>query len=821
MLDSTFRFVKQVCRGHLRHPGFSLLVILTLALGIAATTAVFSTYYAFLLRSFPFTDSERLVMMTSAQPHRSAYRLSVSYPDFLDWKTQTEVVSEMAIISNSRALTLSGGDQPEHLTVEIVSGNYFPMLGLKAVVGRTFRPDDDVTPGGHPLVLLSFDLWSRRFGQNPEVVGTQILLNDHSYTVIGVLDSVYRGTWWDPIDLWVPAAMVTEVIGPAYLSDRTVRWGSVMARLRPGVTADQARDVLNRLSEQIEKDNPVSNKGYRVAVYSLHDLYYAFSASGLKQAFWGGVLLLFLCCANVAALMLIRGTMRRQELAVRSALGAGRKRLMMEELGQALMLALAGGALGVFLAALATRRLVNLSTLATMNTAEGLMDPVVLAAALGFTVVAGLVFGVAPALQVASMDPQRFLKPGAGTASPGGRLCWLLDGLAAGEVAMAVVLLVSAGGALQTFLELRGASVGYATDDLLTLRLDLSSPRLQDDSARERFALRLVEEVDAIPGVEGSGLVGPYAPPSAVLYTDVTIEDRLADSSEDAALRTYRQYISPGYLEVMDIGLLEGREFTEDDDGDAPLVAIVGKRLADRAWPSQSPIGKRLRRGLPDGNKPWMTVIGVAEAVTSRGPKDFGAGPGFDLYMPFLQHPAAVPTLMVRAASFAEASSLAEPVRRIVQNLDPEVPIYQVVTMRERLVDLARDEYFIGIMLLLFSCFATVISGVGLFGILSYGVRQRLQEFGVRMALGGSRGNLMGLVVKRGVLVLTAGLIMGCALVWALGKDLPGGSLELQSVSPLIFSSVLGFLVGVTLLAILLPALRAMRVEPSIALRGE
>jgi len=763
-------------------------------------------------------------MMASSQPHRNAFRLAVSYPDFKDWQTQTDVFADMALVSGSRALTLTGESGSEHLTVELVSENYFSMLGVSAIAGRTFGPEDSLTPGGHPLALLSFDLWVRRFGRDPSIVGQQILLNNRSYTVTGVLDPVYRGTWWDAIDLWVPTAMVTEGISEEYLDSRTRRWGTVMGRLQDGVTFDQAREAMNRFAEQLEQEHPLSNKGYRVAMYTLHDVYYDYSSGGLKKAFWGGFLLLLLSCVSVAGLMLTRGTLRRQEVAVRSALGASRKRLLFEELGQSVLLALAGGGLGLLLAAGTTRWLVSLSTIPTMNTENSFIDPVVIAASLGFTLLAGLIFGVAPAFQAAGTDPQRFLKPGAGKASPGRGFRGLLDGLAVGELALAVVLLVSAGVGVQTFFDLRDGSVGYATRDLLTMRFDFSSTRLQEDGARERFSQLLVSEVNSLPGVEGSGVVGPYAPPNAILYTDVTIEDRLADSIEDAALRSYRQAISPGYLEVADIALLEGREFRAQDTADAPRVAIVGKRFADQAWPSESAVGKRIRRGLPAAEEePWMTVVGDAEGVKSRGPKDFGRGPGIDLYMPLLQNAETVPTptLVVRAKSSAGATQLAEPVRQVVQRLDPEVPVYQVMTMDRQIGKYIQDDYFIGVILLLFGAFATLIAAVGIFGILSYGVRRRLHEFGVRLALGGSRGSVMSLVLKRGAVVLGAGLALGSLLVLGFSKYLPGGVFELKSANPLIFVSVLGFLVLVSILAMLIPALRATRVPPTQAIRSE
>lgn len=794
--------------------------MLTLALGVAAATAVLGVVYTFLFQPFSFDHSDRLLMLASGQPATGANRLSVTYPDYEDWVRETDVFEETAIISNSRSVTMTGDEKPEHLEVELVSGNYFDMLGVGAAVGRVFSAEDDLRPGGHPLVVLSHDLWERRFGGDPGVVGRQLLLNDVAYTVIGVLDPVYKGTWWDPVDLWIPSTMVTAVIAPDYLENRQRRWLTVMARLRPGVSKDEAVRELNAVAEELERLYPKTNQGYRVSVFTLPELYYEYTRDDLVYAFWASLALLVLCCVNIAGLMLTRATARRREVAVRSALGAGRGRIIAEQIGEALLLAFAGGVVGILLALAITHWLVSLSTLPTLHTDQAFFRPMILVAAVAGSILAGIFFSIGPTLRVVSGDPWRFLKQGAKN-SPSLGFRRLLHGVAVAEVALAVLILLGAGLAVGQYWELRDADVGYAKDDLLTMRLDLSSPAFQEEGVRERFGLRLLDEVESLPAVVGAGLVGPWSPPQALLYTDITVEDRLADSIEDAGFRTYRQYVSSGYFQVVDIPLLQGREFTDEDNADSPLVAIVSKPVADRAWPGESPIGKRFRRGLPGSEDyPWITVVGVVAPARNRGPKDFGKGL-LDIYMPLLQEPASTPKLMVRASSEAAALGLAGPVRKLVNQIDPDVPVYNVETMKTSIVNLAMDERFFGILLMIFAGFAVSITAVGIYGVTAYGVRQRTREIGVRVALGASSSVILRRELLQGVVVLAIGVLVGGFMTYFLGQTVFPRLSGAFDQSPAILVVVLLAVTAFTLVAIVIPALRAASVTPTKALRYE
>ncbi len=817
MLHDFFRLFQQSCRAHARKPGFSLLVVLTLALGLGCAIAICSVAYAFLLRPLPFDKAEQLLMLHTARVKVESHPVGLSYPDFEDIRREIELLDQAAVVSFVQSVTLSGGDQAEHLSTEFVSGNLFRLLGVEAAIGRTFTDQEDLVPSEPKVAVLSHDLWQRRFGGDDEVLGEQILLNDQSFTVVGVLRPSYRGTWWDPVDIWLPVMMAPLTMSETVFENRSRRWFTGIGRMKEGANLEQVEQALGSLAERLAVEYPTSNKGFRLGAQTQQEAYFEYIEGGLRALWFGGVLLLLLCCFNVASLLLTRGASRRSEVAVRSAMGARRTRLLIEKLVESSVLALAGGILGLLFATFFTQRLVGLSTIPTMNFELTFFDGTVVVVALVLTLVAGIIFGMAPAVQAMWSNLWRFLKQG-GRSSPSKSFHRVLNSLLVVEVALAFVLLVAAAGFLSDFFKLRDADIGMATDELLSVRLDLTSNEYQEDAALRQSLTAILGQVSEIPGIDGAGLVGPYAPPRAILSSTLTIEDRLADSGEGSFRNSYRQYVSPGYFSAVEIPLVEGREFDLHDDQDAPLVAIISDVLAKWAWPDQSAIGRRLRVGLPDSESPWITVVGVAAAVQNRGPKDMGRGPDYDIYYPILQEPTKTPFLLVRSKS--DLGSVSESLRNSIRSFDPEIPVYEIETMREKLAYLATDDRFLGFLMGFFAIVAALVAAIGVFGVLSYAVGLRIREFGIRRAIGASEGSVMGLVLRQGFLVLATGIALGWIVVFFV-PEFPGaeGLTSHRELGVGIFMSLALLLVGG--LAVLLPAFRSTQLTPTQALRYE
>ncbi|MCB1058284.1 MAG: ABC transporter permease [Acidobacteria bacterium] len=810
--------IKLAVRSHLRQPGFALVVILTLGVGVGAAVSAFSVLYGTLFQPLPFEDSEQIVAVVSAQPKRQAVRLSVSYPDFKDWQQLNNVFSEMAAVSNTRPVSWTGGDRPEHLQAEFVSWNYFPMLGVGASLGRTFEAEEDLDAGSHPVTVISQKLWQQRFASDPDIVGKTMILNGLTHTIIGVLDDTYRGFWWDDIDLWLPMAMAPNFLGSDYLENRRTHWHQTVARLKPGVTLEQARDEMNSIAAELEQRFPDSNEGYRVSIFSQRELYYGHLEDSLWRALQFSGIFFLLCCLNISSLMLTRGTVRRQEVAVRSALGAGRLRLLTEHLVEGLVLAVAGGLLGLPVAWWASAALLRFGAVPPVSFSYSFFDARVYAVAFGAVILAGLLVGLAPALQTLFSDLWRFLKQGAKTTGSR-RFQLLLDGLVVFELAMATTVIVSALVTVSSFARISRPEVGMASDELLTMRVDMQGERYATPTALSSAQNELLEQIDAMSEVEAAAFVGPHAPPMAFLYTDATFEDLLDEAPDAASLRVYREYVTPGYFHAVGIPLLEGREFDQLDTADRPLVVIISKVLADAVWPDQSPIGRRLRRGLPTDDRPWMTVVGVAQTTRNRGIKDFGKGPDYDIYMPMAQDSVPTPQLMVRTE--ADPVSLAPQIRDLIQRFDSEIPVYDVQTMSHRLFELALDERFLAVLLGIFGALAAVVVAVGIYGVLAYRVRQRLREFGVRMALGATGAKVLQLVLRRGLVLMGLGIGLGLVVTVLLGDHLPGVQTFAAARSPWVLGSTVLFLGVVALIGVLVPAWRATKVSPESVLRQE
>lgn len=827
---SELRFSGRMIR---RYPLSMAVVVITLGLGIGANTAVLSVVNAVLRRPLPFPDVERLVLVLTSRPKEGIEYEAVSYPNFRDWQRENTVFSDIEAVSTTRTFTLTGDDRAESLNGEFVSAGFFPMMGVEVIEGRTFLEEEDSRPGADPVVVISEALWRRRYGSDPDLVGQTIQLNSIPFTVVGIMSSSYRGVMWDPVDVWVPMMMAATLLDdpndPRYLTQRYWNWFLSVARLKPGVTPDQAWDSMNTLTDGQERQYPKANEGRRAWVRPLTRFYFPEELRKRLQflTFAAGLVLL-LCCVNVASIVLTHLVARQREIAIRTAMGSSRLRLMRLLATQTVTVSLVGGGLGIALTYALTERLVGLSDIRPASFVNVYVDPGIVATAFVLSLVTGLVFGVLPAV-LAPDKLQEALKEGYRGSSSGAGLGGRLRGpLVVVQVALAIAFVVMSSLLIARFHELRDGDAGFRTERVLTAELDLPSQRY--DKARvQEFSTRLYDTAKALPGVEDVGIIGPLSPPFADRTMDILIEERLQESDDAATFRVYRHAVFPGYFAALQITVLEGRDFTRGDtwdftsegSGSTPSVAVISYSLAERVWPGEDParsaLHKRFRLKMVDTETPWITVVGVVPTARNRG-LDSRPELDVDVYFPLLQDP--VHNLKLLIPTTGEPAGVAPALRRAVATLDPDLPLYGIQSLRQRFTLRAADHRFLSALATLFSIIAVTLATVGTYGITSFMVGQRRQEFGIRLAMGASPPEVLLLALRGGVVWLAWGFALGVPLVfmahWYAGQLLD----DLGPLSPVHFLIAVP-LAAVAVLAALIPARRATRVNPVEALRQE
>ncbi len=807
-----------VVRGMLRQPGVLVPVLLILGLGLGAVVMVFSVYYATLLRPLPYQDAERLRYVVSAQPELGTHRSAVSYPDFEDWRRENRVFEDMAVSSMLYSVVLTGGDRAEHLNCELVSWNLFPLLGIETAVGRTFEEAEDQMLASVPVVMISHELWQQRFGGDPDIVGRVISLNNQSFTIVGVVEASFRGMWWDPVHLWVPISAYSAIIRDN-LQLRFVRRLQTLARLKPGVTDSEARADMERVTVALDERYPDTNDGFRVWMLTLQTAFFQHIVDRLHVGLLAAVLLLLLCAVNVAGLLLTRAAGRDREMAMRLALGGGAGSLARLWLLEGMMLGLIGSFVGLLTGLLASKWLIGLSDIPPRTFDLDFADVPVVVGCLLLGLLAGLACGLTPLLRLPALrNVQHVLRSGEGRLVGAGARP--LVTIVVVELALALALLYGAGLMVRSFQNLQNGDPGYDADRLLSLNVDLTHPRYQEREQLLAYLRQLEAEVAGLPGVDSAAWIGGLAPPDARSANSLVIEDHLA-MPDPRPVRTYYQRVTPAYFRTLGIDVLRGRGFLPSDDLDAPSVAIVSRDMAARAWPNDGDvIGKRLRFGQLETDEPrWMTVVGVVETVMARQLKDvLQSGPGLDIYVPLYQSPPASPTLMVRAEDpRAQRRAVQETVRR----LDPDVPSYNLSTMRARIAAQAEDDRFLGAVMALFAGVALIVSVLGVYGVLAYLVRQRRREIGLRMALGADHGRVHGLVLGQGLRWVLTGLLLGLPMAFWLSRAMQVQLYQVAPFEPALLVIALLVLVASALCALWIPARRATRVDPVVALRDE
>jgi putative ABC transport system permease protein len=783
-------------------PGFTAVAVLTLAFGIGANSAIFSVVNAVLLRPLPYRDSRRLVMMNETTPQMD---MSVSYANFQDWEKQNHAFESLGARRYSE-FNLTEAGNPERIRGMMASAGYLPTLGIQPLLGRVFNPAEDRT-GAAPVTVISYGLWKQRFGLDAGVLGKTLLLDNQSYTIVGVMPEDFSPG--SPAQLYVPLATLLED-----LKTRDNHPGIyVVGRLKAGVTLEQARVEMNRLAANLERQNPLTNAGHTVALTPMRDWVIGDVQRPLAIILAAVGFLLLIACANVANLTLARATARQKEISIRAALGASRGRLVRQMLTESVMLAVGGGIVGVLLAYWGVAALVALKPSNLPRLAEIAVDSPVLTFTAGLSILTGILFGILPALRFSSNRIGDSLQGTSARTSSGREHQRARHVLVVSEVALAVVLLVAAGLLLRSFSKLLGVSPAFDPHKLLTFSVDL--PAEYKGEKRIQFFDELRRRATAEPGV----LAVSYAT-SLPLMNSSESGFRLPSQSQQEGFEAVDNEVGPDYFEAMRIRLRKGRLFSESDNQASALVTVVDETLERKCFNGDA-LGKFIIRDP----LPPIQIVGVVDHVASYGLT--GVEPvGPQYYFSVRQIPSqyidmATHTAAVLVRTQGDPSAMVETMRKLVIALDPKQPIGDVQTMDEAMAESIAPQRFSTVLLGLFGVAALLLAAVGIYGVTAYSVTQRTREIGIRMALGAQARDVLGMVIRQGSRLVIMGIGLGVTISLVATRALASQLYGVQASDPVTFAGIAGLLGGVALLATYIPALRATRVDPMVALRHE
>ena len=822
-MQTLLQDLKYAFRTFAKNPTFTAIAVLTLALGIGANTAIFSLVNAVLLRSLPYRDSEALVKVWGKLEKEGIPRNWVSEPEWWDLQTARQTFAEMAAFQSGGGLNMvTQGAQPVRVEVGAATASFFPLLGVQPRLGGVFTPDDD-QPGRGDVAMLSYELWKSSFGGDTGVLGRAVQLDGRSYKIIGVLPNGFY--FENQNDIWLPLAL--DKTKP---DDRGSHGLEVIARLKPRLTLAQADQELARLADQLGRtypDNYPPDSGWGLfAVPFERELTGSIRPALIVLLSAVGFVLL-IACANLANLLLVRASARQREIAIRAALGAGKWRLARQFLTESVLLSLMGGILGVLLALWGVQAFRGLGNVNIPRANELDIDTYVLLFSLGISVFTGLLFGLAPAWHVLRGTLQESLKEGARTSSgPAGRR--LRANLVSAEVALALVLLAGAGLLVRSFQRLTAVSPGFQAGHLLTMRMALPQAKYPSGAAPSTFYRNVVEKISSLPGVQAAGTVtklplgGAYSSGSVIIENTSVQNLTRSRQLKLPYVETDYRWVTPGYFGAIEIPLRSGRLFRpEDDHADRPLVAIVDEDFARHFWPDREATGQRIAYDtIPNSNPPqpiWRTVVGVVGHVKNYGLDVQGREQAY-----FPQGQAQfVRNVFLAVRTTSEPASLAASIQREVASLDPEIPVYAVQTM-DQLLSASLIQQRLNMWLLVsFSFLAVTLAAVGIYGVVSYSVAQRTSEIGVRVALGASSRAVLKMVLGQAMGLVAIGLAAGMALALPLTRLMSGLLFGVSPNDPLTFAVIAVLLGGVAFVACAVPARRATRVDPIVALRYE
>ena len=792
-----------------RSPGFTVVTVLTLALAIGANTAVFSVVNSVLLAPLPFPDPDRVV--TLREMSRAGEPSNTSFTTYTDWKLRSNTFEEIAAL-RSWGPTLTGDTGAERLTGLRVSESFFRVLGVSPAIGRSFLHEEDRS-AGTPAVILSHGFWQRRFGGDPDVLDTAITMNGIAYTVVGVMPAdfsalVSEQAYGSQADVWAPLAYDLSDSS----SCRSCRHIRVLGRIQTDATLDEARADIEAITLTLSNDFPDDYSTGGSFVIPLYEELVRNSRGSLWVLFGAVGFVLLVACANVGNLLLARAARREREIATRVAIGAGRSRIVRQLLTEGLILALMGGVAGTVLAIIGADVLVSLNPSELIRLDNVGVNGAVLAFTLGVSLVCGTIFGLVPAVYSLRHDFYESLKAG-GQYSQGRRGQRVRGVLVVSGVTLALVLLIGAGLMTKSFVRLLDVDPGIDVESVLKANVLMSGPAYAEDADRLRAFERLGEGLRNLPGVEAVGMANliPFGGNSDT--AGLHIEEKPLDDPADAPYPN-RYHVSPGYFHAMGIPLVRGRLFTTQDREGSPLVVLVGETLASRVWGDTDPTGKRIKLGGSGG--PWRTIVGVVGDVRHYG---LNQAPTMQAYVPFAQNPASAVDLLIR--STIEPASLAASVRQQVGAIDKDQPVYGIVPMSDLVAGSLSSHRFTLWLLTIFAGGALAMAAVGVYGLISYTVGQRTREIGVRVALGAGQGSILRMVMRQGVILAGVGIAIGVGVSFVLTRSLESLLFEVEPTDPSVFVALSTILLATGLVASYVPARRATRVDPKVALRHE
>jgi putative ABC transport system permease protein len=808
MMNKLWQDIRYSLRLLLKRPGFTLVTVITLALGIGANTAIFSMVNALLINPLPFPKVDRLVAMWEKIPSQGVERNETAIANYIDWQAQNQSFEEVALYSWWNA-NLSGIDPPERVQGYVVTTNLLNTLKVRPALGRDFTPEE-AQPGKDHVIILSYGLWQRRFGGDPDIINQTLTVNGIPRTIIGIMPEDYQ--FPKGVDVLAPYAFTAQ-----QESNRQGHGNLTIARLKDGVSLAQAQADMDAIAARLEQQYPQTNTGRGVVVYTLLDDTVRIYKVLLLITLLAVGFVLLIACANVANLMMARAASRTKEIAVRLALGASRWRIMRQLMTESVMLAILGGAAGILLALWGTDTLKAAMPGDTVRYIIGWRNISVNFAVLGYTlglsILVGILFGFAPALQASKPDLNETLKEGGGKTTASGQHR-LRSILVIAEVALSLLLLVGAGLMMKSFWQILKANPGFSADNVLTMSLTLPRAKYPDEVKRLNFYQQLNQQVAALPGIETVGMVN-YIPLGGSNSSDSFLVEGVPDPPPGQEFVGRYRVCTPDYFKAMGITVLNGRGFTEQDTANSQPVAIINETMARQYWPNGDAIGKRFRLEGPIAQNPWRVVVGIIKNVKHELSLPVTA----EYYFPVAQD--AWGTMILVVNTKAEPLALAQAIRAEVQAVDKDQPVYDIQTMKQVRSQSTMAYSFSGALLSIFAIVALVLAAVGIYGVMSYAVTQRTHEIGIRMALGARPADVLSMVIRHGMGLTVIGLGIGSLGAWFLMKAMASLLFEVSANDLTIFLGVPFILTAVALTACFIPARRATKVDPMIALRYE